>query len=414
MEYNWNANIEIFGRRGPAPGVRLGGVLGDSLTRVAGMQADALLFAEARKQGFVSLEREDDIFTIEEKGSDATGDHDRIVVNDGSILQWAHVLEPVRELPTNGEIKIRKCIYEALEKVQRSMRRIRDIMYGPLSDDSEDGDHNPNAPEIDEQVNQESSSSDFTSDSEDFTATLDRRNFSDDEDSLDGQRRFDVGEEKFLGSDSFLGNERSNSTGGGAGIAISKNSGVFSIELSYLETSRIMLADEDSDSCQKPHDHVFTMGHPTVMTCSNDEMTTEDAKVAGVKASNFLWSLILFCGELSIRYFTLCSKFPFCLHIPLLRAGIHAPSSKIPSNFHAVEDVAGEDLDGSIQVFKASFAACDRLLEEPQKLSKTINQTIDSSDFISKLNDARVVMFHVILPESNCARELHGTIFCKF
>ena len=265
MEYNWNANIEIFGRRGPAPGVRLGGVLGDSLTRVAGMQADALLFAEARKQGFVSLEREDDIFTIEEKGSDATGDHDRIVVNDGSILQWAHVLEPVRELPTNGKIKIRKCIYEALEKVQRSMRRIRDISQsdefdesdesdftsasndvvaspnneqcmGPLSDDSEDGDHNPNAPEIDEQVNQESSSSDFTSDSEDFTATLDRRNFSDDEDSLDGQRRFGrkkkdtlkdafiedmksedytaegvkiVGEEKFLVSDSFLGNERS-------------------------------------------------------------------------------------------------------------------------------------------------------------------------------------------------------------
>ena len=91
-------------------------MLGDSLTRVVGMQADALLFAEARKQGFDSLEREDDIFTIEEKGSDATGDHDRIVVNDDNILQWALVLEPVRELPTNGEIKIRKCIYEALEK----------------------------------------------------------------------------------------------------------------------------------------------------------------------------------------------------------------------------------------------------------------------------------------------------------
>ena len=35
-------------------------MLGDSLTRVVGMQADALLFAEARKQGFDSLEREDD------------------------------------------------------------------------------------------------------------------------------------------------------------------------------------------------------------------------------------------------------------------------------------------------------------------------------------------------------------------
>ena len=61
---------------------------------------------------------------------------------------------------------------------------------GPPSDDSEDGDHNPNAPEIDEQVDRESSSSDFTSHSGDFTATLDRRNFSDNEDGLDGQRRF--------------------------------------------------------------------------------------------------------------------------------------------------------------------------------------------------------------------------------
>ena len=116
MEYNWNANIEIFGRRGPAPRVRLGGVLGDSLTRVARKQADALLFAEARKQSLDSLKREDDIFAIEEKRYDATGDNDRIVVNDGNILWWAQVLEPVRELPTNGEIKIRKCIYEVLEK----------------------------------------------------------------------------------------------------------------------------------------------------------------------------------------------------------------------------------------------------------------------------------------------------------
>ncbi|CBI34941.3 unnamed protein product, partial [Vitis vinifera] len=93
-----------------------GGVLCDSLTGVAGMQADALLFAEARKQIFGSLNREDDILTIEEKGSDATGDHDRIVVNDGNIPEWAQVLEPVRKLPTNVGTRIRKCIYEALEK----------------------------------------------------------------------------------------------------------------------------------------------------------------------------------------------------------------------------------------------------------------------------------------------------------
>ncbi|KAL6339367.1 hypothetical protein AAG906_028101 [Vitis piasezkii] len=353
MEYNWNANIKIFGRRGPAPGVRLGGVLGDSLTRVAGMQADALLFAEARKQ--------------EEKGSDATGDHDRIVVNDGSILQWAHVLEPIRSYLRMGKSKLESVFMRLWRRIhqngQRKYWHIQSCM-GPPSDDSEDGDHNPN----------------------DFTSTLDRRNFSDNEDGLDGQRRFVkiVGEEKFLVSDSFLGNERSNFTGGDAGIAISKNSGI------------IMLAGEDSDPCQKSHDHVCHSGPPnsdkqtmqtskikaeffhiqiylhfinSTMTCSNDEMATEDMKVAGVKSK-----------ELSIRYFVLCSK-----------AGIHAPSLKVPDNFHSVKDIAGENLDGSIQVFKALFAACDRLLEELQKLNKAINQTIDLTDFISKLNDTKLI-----------------------
>ncbi|KAK6915801.1 Homeobox domain [Dillenia turbinata] len=40
------------------------------------------------------------------------------------------------------------------------------------SDDSGDDDYDPNAPDLDEQINQESSSSDFTSDSEDLTAAL--------------------------------------------------------------------------------------------------------------------------------------------------------------------------------------------------------------------------------------------------
>ena len=74
-----------------------------------------------------------------------------------------------------------------------------------------------------------------------------------------------------------------------------------------------------------------------------------------------------------------------------MRAGIHAPSLKVPDNFHSVKDIAGENLDGSIQVFKSLFAACDRLLEELQKLSKAINQTIDLTDFISKLNDTKLI-----------------------
>lgn len=73
-----------------------------------------------------------------------------------------------------------------------------DIMVSPNnkqcqglpSDDSEDDDYDPDAPEIDEQVNQGSSSSDFTSDSDDFGATLGPRNFSNKKDGLDGERRF--------------------------------------------------------------------------------------------------------------------------------------------------------------------------------------------------------------------------------
>lgn len=74
------------------------------------------MFAEARKQIFGSLNREGDVLTLEEKVSDATGDNDRIVVNDGNIPEWAQVLEPVRKLPTNVGTRIRKCVYDALSK----------------------------------------------------------------------------------------------------------------------------------------------------------------------------------------------------------------------------------------------------------------------------------------------------------
>ncbi|KAL6324870.1 hypothetical protein AAG906_018397 [Vitis piasezkii] len=134
--------------------------------------------------------------------------------------------------------------------VQRLMRRIRDMSQsdefdeseesdftsasndmvaspnneqcmGPPSDDPEDGDHNPNAPEIDEQ---------------DFTATLDRRNFSDNEDGLDGQRRFGRKKKDTL-TDAFIE------------VLVLQFQSIQACsqsELSYLGTSRIMLADEDS------------------------------------------------------------------------------------------------------------------------------------------------------------------------
>ncbi|KAF3444674.1 hypothetical protein FNV43_RR14367 [Rhamnella rubrinervis] len=93
-----------------------GGVLCGSLTGVAGMEADALLLAEAKKQIFGSLERENYTLTIEEEGSDTNGASEKNLVNNGSIPEWAQLLEPVRKLPTNVGTRIRKCVYDALDK----------------------------------------------------------------------------------------------------------------------------------------------------------------------------------------------------------------------------------------------------------------------------------------------------------
>ena len=75
------------------------------------------LLAEATKQIFGSLNREN-VLTIEDEGSDAnvTGTSEKNVVNGDSIPEWAKMLEPVRKLPTNVGTRIRKCVYEALEK----------------------------------------------------------------------------------------------------------------------------------------------------------------------------------------------------------------------------------------------------------------------------------------------------------
>lgn len=74
------------------------------------------LLAEATKEIFGSVDRENDVLTLEEEGSDATSASEKNSVNDGNIPEWAKVLEPVRKLPTNVGTRIRKCVYEALEK----------------------------------------------------------------------------------------------------------------------------------------------------------------------------------------------------------------------------------------------------------------------------------------------------------
>ncbi|KAL4031265.1 hypothetical protein IC575_009541 [Cucumis melo] len=94
-----------------------GGVLCGSHTGVAGMEADAFLLAEATKQIFGSLNREKHIITIEEETPDTTGGGcEKVLVTDGNMPEWAQVLEPVRKLPTNVGTRIRKCVYDALER----------------------------------------------------------------------------------------------------------------------------------------------------------------------------------------------------------------------------------------------------------------------------------------------------------
>lgn len=93
-----------------------GGVLCGGLTGVAGMEADALFLAEATKNVFGSLSRKTDFLSIEDETADTSCDCENNNIKDGNIPEWARVLEPVRKLPTNVGARIRKCVYDALEK----------------------------------------------------------------------------------------------------------------------------------------------------------------------------------------------------------------------------------------------------------------------------------------------------------
>ncbi|KAL0744578.1 hypothetical protein Bca4012_086091 [Brassica carinata] len=92
-----------------------GGLLCGSLTGVAGMEADSMLLAEASKKIFGSLTRENDVIYVEDDDSDDLDATETKACN-GDIPEWALVLEPVRKLPTNVGTRIRKCVYEALER----------------------------------------------------------------------------------------------------------------------------------------------------------------------------------------------------------------------------------------------------------------------------------------------------------
>ncbi|XP_058188269.1 methyl-CpG-binding domain-containing protein 9 isoform X2 [Rhododendron vialii] len=93
-----------------------GGVLCGALTGVVGMEADAVLLAQAMKNIFGCLSRENDMLRTDDGGSDATGACESIALSDNNIPEWALLLEPVRKLPTNVGARIRKCVNDALEK----------------------------------------------------------------------------------------------------------------------------------------------------------------------------------------------------------------------------------------------------------------------------------------------------------
>ncbi|RXH73798.1 hypothetical protein DVH24_016620 [Malus domestica] len=91
------------------------------------------------------------------------------------------------------------------------------------------------------------------------------------------------------------------------------------------------------------------------------------------------------------------------VHISLLKAVSYTHPSKVPSDSSTAEDVDGEGLSGlnrastqaaaavvnDIIRAKSLLNARDILLEELQKLSKAIDQAIDLTDFISKIDDTK-------------------------
>ncbi|ONK78997.1 uncharacterized protein A4U43_C01F1810 [Asparagus officinalis] len=93
-----------------------GGVLCGSLSGIAGMESDALLLAEAERQISSSTKQESDMLPVDHKDSDAADTCEPVVVKSNNLPEWAETLEPVRKLPTNVGTRIRKCVYNSLEK----------------------------------------------------------------------------------------------------------------------------------------------------------------------------------------------------------------------------------------------------------------------------------------------------------
>lgn len=94
-----------------------GGVLCGSLSGVSGMEADAMLLAEAERQISDSARQDDTVMTLECKDLDHVGISGPVAAfSDNNLPEWAQPLEPVKKLPTNVGARIRKCVYNSLDK----------------------------------------------------------------------------------------------------------------------------------------------------------------------------------------------------------------------------------------------------------------------------------------------------------
>ncbi|XP_020266981.1 methyl-CpG-binding domain-containing protein 9-like [Asparagus officinalis] len=93
-----------------------GGVLCGSLSGVVGMEADALLLAEAERQLSCTTKQKSDVLPVDHKDSDAAGTLEPANITSSNLPEWAQPLEPVRKLPTNVGARIRNCVYSSLEK----------------------------------------------------------------------------------------------------------------------------------------------------------------------------------------------------------------------------------------------------------------------------------------------------------
>ena len=77
---------------------------------------ESQLLADAERHISDSTKQENDVLSVDYKDSDAVVTSEPVVITSNNLPEWAQPLEPVRKLPTNVGTRIRKCIYNSLEK----------------------------------------------------------------------------------------------------------------------------------------------------------------------------------------------------------------------------------------------------------------------------------------------------------